>query len=314
MEKAILEINLLERKIALNSKRIEKKYNLIIRKFDAYRTHQHVTVMDEISCLSESGYSAIELLEYVGYHYNEIECALNGDEYKEPKKHDRYFCMDCKLRKIVDHEKSILVCTKCGVFEYYPVYVSSYNHTMRYSRRKCIYKRSDNFKTILDHFFYGGNRVVPDDVMKTIRDKIHNGTNILYPYEIPLTIQILECILKRNEMMKYKNSIYFIYFKIKGQPLPYITITEKDMMLNMFNVVSNLYDKYKPKGRKSFLNYSFVLKKLLIVLEKNEYAKYIPQLITKSIRKELERIWELITKDPEWVAALQKRKIFRTAI
>ena len=309
MEKAILEINLLEQKIVSRCKEIEKKYNLIIRKFDAYCNHQHVTVMDEISWMSESGYSAIELLEYMDYHHNKLECAFNGDEYKEPKKHDRYLCMGCKLRKIVDYERSILVCTKCGEFEYYPVHVLSYNHTMRYSRRKCVYKRYDNFKIILNQFLYGGNRVVSDDVMKTIRDKIHNGTNILYPNEIPLTIPILECILKRNKMMKYKTSIYFIYFKLKGQPLPYITITEKDMILNMFNIVSNIYDKCKPKGRKSFLNYSFVLKKLLIVLGKNDYAKYIPQLKTKSIQKELDRIWELITKDPEWVAALQKRKI-----
>ena len=81
------------------------------------------------------------------------------------------------------------------------------------------------------------------------------------------------------------------------------------MMLNMFNVVSTIYDEYKPKGRKSFLNYSFVLKKLLIMLGKVEYAKYITPLKINSKQKELERIWELITKDPEWVAALQKRKI-----
>ena len=172
-----------------------------------------------------------------------------------------------------------------------------------------MYKRYDNFKTILDQFFYGGNKVVPDDVMKAIRNEICNRDNILYNYTIPLTIPILECILKRNKMMKYKNSIYFIFFKLKSQTLPYITITEKDMMLNMFNVVSNIYDKYKPKERKSFLNYSFVLKQILIVLGKHDYVKYIPQLKTKSRQKELERIWELITKDPEWVAALQKRKI-----
>ena len=251
MEKAILEINILEQKIASNNKRIERKYNLIIRKFEAYCTHQHVTVMDEISRMSKSGYSAIELLEYIDYHYDELECELIGEVYEEPKKHDRYFCLDCKLRKIVDYERSILVCTKCGVFEYYPVHVQSYNHTMRYSRRKCIYKRSDNFKTILDRFFYGGNKV-PDDVMEAIRNEIHDETNILYNYTIPITIPILECVLKRNKMMKYKNSIYLIYFKLKSQHLPYIMITEKDMMFNMFNVVSNIYDKYKPKGRKSF--------------------------------------------------------------
>ena len=268
-----------------------------------------MSVIEEISRMSKSGYSDMELLEYIDENHDELECELNGEVYEEPKKHDRYFCMDCKLRKIVDYERSILVCTKCGVFEYYPVYVSSYNHSMKPSRRKCVYKRYDNFKTILDQFLYSGNKVVPDDVMEAIRDEIHDETNILYNYTIPLTIPILECILKRNKMMKYKNSIYFIYFKLKSQPLPYITITEKDMMLNMFNVVSNIYDKYKPKGRKSFLNYYFTLKKILIVLGKNDYAKYIPQLKTKSIQKELERIWELITKDPEWVAALQKRKI-----
>ena len=81
------------------------------------------------------------------------------------------------------------------------------------------------------------------------------------------------------------------------------------MILNVFNIVSSIYDRYKPKGRKSFLNYYFVLKKILIMLGKIEYAKYIPQLKIDSKQKELEQVWELITKDPEFSAALQKQKI-----
>ena len=189
------------------------------------------------------------------------------------------------------------------------MYVASYNHTMQPSRRKCIYKRSDNFKVILNQFFYGGNSVVPDDIMETIRDGIHNETNILYAYEIPLTIPILECILKRNELTMYKDSIYFIYFKLSGGYFPHITTKEYNTILSVFNVVSSIYYKYKPNDRKSFLNYSFVLTKLLIMLGKVEYAKYIPQLKTHSKQKELERVWELITKDHEWAAALRKPKI-----
>ena len=268
-----------------------------------------MSVIEEISKLSKNGYNDDVLLNYIYENHDELECELNGDEYKEPKKHKRNFCIDCNLEMLIDYEKSILVCTKCGVFKYYPVHVQSYNHTMRYSRRKCIYKRSDNFKVILNQFLCIQNQKVPDEVIRTLWNQINNKDNLLYNYTIPITIPILGCILKGNEMMKYKNSIYFIYFKLKSQPLSYITITEKDMMLNMFNVVSKIYDKYKPKGRKSFLNYSFVLKKLLIVLGKDDYAKYIPQLKTKSKQKELERLWCLITKDPEWVAALQKRKI-----
>ena len=99
--------------------------------------------------------------------------------------------------------------------------------------------------------------------METIRDEIHNETNILYPFEIPLTIPVLECILKRNELVMYKNSIYFIYFKLSGGSFPHITTKEYNTTLSMFNVVSSIYDKYKPNDRMSFLNYSFVLKKTI---------------------------------------------------
>ena len=264
--------------------------------------------IEEVLRMSKSGYSDMELLEYINEHFDEIECELNGEEYKEPK-HNRNLCIDCNVVKTIDYKRSILVCTKCGSCEYYPVYVASYNHTMQPLRRKCIYKRSDNFKVILNQFFYGGNSIVPDDIIETIRGEIHDETKILYPYEIPLTIPILECILKRNELSMYKDSIYFIYFKLSGGCFPHITTKEYNTILSMFNVISSIYDKYKPNDRKSFLNYSFVLKKLLIMLGKVEYAKCLPQLKTHSKQKELERVWELITKDREWAVALRKQKI-----
>ena len=251
-----------------------------------------MSFIEEISWTSKSGCSDIELLEYIDKHFDEIECELYGEVYEKPKKHNHNFCMDCKLRKIVDYKRSTLVCTKCGLCEHYPVYVASYNHTMQPSRRKCIYKRSDNFKVILNQFFYGGKRVVPDDIMETIRDEIHDETNMLYNYTIPIMIPILEYILKRNELTMYKDSIHFIFFKLSGGSFPHITTKEYNTILSVFNVVSSIYDKYRPKGRKSILNYSFILKKLLIMLEKVEYAKCIPQLKTHSKQKELERVWE----------------------
>ena len=79
-------------------------------------------------------------------------------------------------------------------------------------------------------------------------------------------IPILECILKRNELTMHKDSIYFIYFKLSHGSFPHITMKEYNVILNTFNVISSIYDKYKPNDTKSFLNYSFILKKLLIML------------------------------------------------
>ena len=156
------------------------------------------------------------LLNYICHNYDEIGCEINGDEYKEPRKHNYDFCIACNKEMLLGSQKSILVCTKCDLCEYYPVYVTSYNHSMKPLRRKCIYKRSDNFKAILNQFFNGEKQLVPDDVMEAIRNETNNKTNILYNYEIPLTIPISECILKRNKMTKYKNGIYYIFFKING--------------------------------------------------------------------------------------------------
>ena len=89
------------------------------------------------------------------------------------------------MEMLTDYQKSILVCTKCGLCEYYPVYVTSYNHTMQPLRRKSVYKRSDNFKVIQNQFFYGGKQLVPDDVMNAIRNELHYRDNVLYNYKIP---------------------------------------------------------------------------------------------------------------------------------
>ena len=98
-----------------------------------------MSVIEEISRMSSSGSDDDVLIDYIQKNLDVLECELNGKEYKEPKKHNRNFCMDCSLEMTVDCQKSTLVCTKCGLCEYYPVYVASCNHTMQPLRRKCVY-------------------------------------------------------------------------------------------------------------------------------------------------------------------------------
>ena len=127
-------------------------------------------------------------MNYICDNYDEIECELNGDAYEESKKHNYNFCVSCNKEML-------------------------FNYSMKPLRRKWIYKRSDNFKAILNQFFNGEKQLVPDDVMKAIRNETNNKTNILYNYEIPVMIPILECILKRNKMTKYKDGICYIFLK-----------------------------------------------------------------------------------------------------
>ena len=79
-----------------------------------------MSVMEKISKLSKNGCDEA-LLNCIGENYDQIECELNGEEYKEPKRHNRKFCIDCNLEMLIDYQKSTLVCRNCGLFEYFPV-------------------------------------------------------------------------------------------------------------------------------------------------------------------------------------------------
>ena len=63
--------------------------------------------MEKISKLSKKGYSDA-LLDYICENYNEIDCELNRDEYKEPKKYINDFCVACNKEMLLDSQRSIL--------------------------------------------------------------------------------------------------------------------------------------------------------------------------------------------------------------
>ena len=52
--------------------------------------------------------------------------------------------------------------------------------------------------------------------------------------------------------MIYKGSVYYIYFKLSGVPFPCITTKQDNLILNVFDVVSTIYDKYNLKVERAF--------------------------------------------------------------
>ena len=68
-----------------------------------------MSVIEEISRMSKSGYNDRELLEYIYENYGEIECESNGEEYREPKKRYYDLCINCNLEMTIDYQKSTVV-------------------------------------------------------------------------------------------------------------------------------------------------------------------------------------------------------------
>ena len=57
-------------------------------------------VLEEISKLSKNGCDDA-LLDYICENYDEIERELNGDEYKESKKHNYEFLCHLQQRNVI---------------------------------------------------------------------------------------------------------------------------------------------------------------------------------------------------------------------
>ena len=56
-----------------------------------------MAVIEEILRMSNS-----DCVDYIWYNSDILECELNGEEYKEPKKHNRNFCIECNLVMLID--------------------------------------------------------------------------------------------------------------------------------------------------------------------------------------------------------------------
>ena len=109
--------------------------------------------------------------------------------------------------------------------------------------------------------------------------------------------------------MKYKYHISDLYFTLTKKAPPQLSIWECQKAEMYFKLINKLYKKHLPNNRKSFLSYNFVFQKILLVLGKVDYCRLIPNLGCESTLTKLCKIWDQITRVPEWVEALRKRKI-----
>ena len=124
------------------------------------------------------------------------------------------------------------ICPSCGVCGD-NIFVVGYSRgydesTLIHKKRKCIYKGNEYFRSKIGKFLCREPLKVPDRVMQLLEGALHNSDNILYCYSQvdSLTMPILEQLLKKNKLMKYKRDIYSLYFTLTKKTPPQLSIRE----------------------------------------------------------------------------------------
>ena len=181
------------------------------------------------------------------------------------------------------------MCEECGVFfekqEFVVTDLSNFK-----IKHKRIYKRLDHFKEVLSQFQGKEGKEIPREVVDKIRENINKE-------KTTITLNDVKLGLRRLKLNKYVENILYIHHVLTGTPLPYIKREIEDKMVRLFKQLDRVFGLVRSKvpfARTSFLNYYYVLFKLLDAMSQGELLYRVPLLKTSVRLKQHDALWRHI--------------------
>jgi predicted RNA-binding Zn-ribbon protein involved in translation (DUF1610 family) len=217
-------------------------------------------------------------------------------------------CTSCNIEKTLIHSEGIYVCQDCGKFEYViiesevPSHKDSLNEKPKYP-----YKTINHLIERLNQFQAKQTTVIPKNIYKLIEVEIKK----MVIGQDEITPVIIKKILKKYRLNLFYEHNYLIFSHVTNTPPPSLTRDEEDEIKNMFRRTEKPFKKYKPGDRANYLNYSYVLHKLFLIIgttsnsqatkeRMKNNSKYFSLLKSRDKLRIQDLIWKNICKDLNW--------------
>lgn len=218
-------------------------------------------------------------------------------DYTKIKIQKIVYCANCNKEKILMLSEGCLICSECGERE--GIIMENENPGHRdviNDKQKYPYKRINHFKEKLNQFQSKETANVPDNVYGIIYEELRRK-NICYE---SLTMANIRAILKNNSLTQYYEHIFQIFCKITGSPPITFSRELEEKMTNMFQSMQPSFISHCPKNRSNFLNYAYVLNKLLKILGKEKESQLFTLLKNKDKLRDQDAVWKKICADMKW--------------
>ena len=193
------------------------------------------------------------------------------------------------------------MCEECGVFYETQEFIVTDLSNFKIKHRR-IYKRLDHFKEVLSQFQGKEGKDIPRTVIERLRESIKNDS--------PTILEVKQN-LRKLKLNKYVENVLYIHHVLSGTPLPYIKREIEDKMIRLFKQLERVFGLVRsrvPFARTSFLNYYYVLFKLLDYLQQPELLHRVPLLKTHVRVKQHDALWRHICEELEWPFRPTKRQ------
>ena len=207
------------------------------------------------------------------------------------------------------------MCEECGVFHETQEFIVTDLSNFKIKHKR-IYKRLDHFKEVLSQFQGKEGKDIPRTVIERLRESIKNDSLPpalagKKPESSGPTIQEVRQNLRKLKLNKYVENVLYIHHVLSGTPLPYIKREIEDKMIRLFKQLERVFGLVRsrvPFARTSFLNYYYVLFKLLDYLQQPELLHRVPLLKTHVRVKQHDALWRHICEELDWPFRPTKRQ------
>ena len=200
------------------------------------------------------------------------------------------YCNDCNIEKTLNRSDSSYICQECGDMEF--VIIDDDKIIKEYSP----YRRINHFKEWLNQLQAKETTEILDDIYTNIVVEINKYKNIDLT---TITRDRMQDILKKLGYNKLYEHIPFIINKITGIMPPKIDRETEEKFIEMFTIIQEPWELFKPKNRKNFLSYPYVLYKFSELLEKDNLLIYFPLLQPQKLMEQ-DLIWQKFCKYLKW--------------
>lgn len=203
---------------------------------------------------------------------------INIDDGKDRIK----YCKECNIEKTLDYSESAYICSNCGEME--EIIIDEDRQIKEYSP----YKRLNHFREWLNQFQAKESTEISDETCMNIIKEINRNriTDLA-----DLDRSRMQTILKKLGYNHLYEHIPYIINKLSNLPPPKINSNIESRFLKMFMMIQEPWEIYKPKGRKNFLSYSYILYKFCELLELDDLLEFFPLLKSPEKLKEQDQVW-----------------------
>jgi len=207
-------------------------------------------------------------------------------------------CPECKTEMTVHQHDGLIVCTSCGRSNDILLDTDkpNYKEPVQASKNYTAYKRKNHLNERINQFQAKETIDIPKEIYEEIKLEIKK----LRLDNDSINHKIMRDILKKLGHNKYYEHITHIICFLTCK-LPITISREAEHKIDMmFEEIQEPFEVYKPKNRKSCLNYNYLMHKFFELLELDDFLIYFPLLKNREKLQEVDATWKQICDHLNW--------------